>query len=126
MSDLIRLSGTTVNAPDAIALARFYAEITGGVAKGTEHWALVQGPNGDLGFQQVADHQPPTWPGGEVPMQLHLEFFVDDLEATGARVLAAGATLLEHQPNDDHCFVYADPAGHPFCLSTWGVPELGD
>ena len=25
MSDLIRLSGTTVNAPDAIALARFYA-----------------------------------------------------------------------------------------------------
>jgi len=34
-------SGTTVNAPDAIALARFYAEITGGVAKGYEHWALV-------------------------------------------------------------------------------------
>lgn len=30
MSDLIRLSLTTVNAPDAIALARFYAEITGG------------------------------------------------------------------------------------------------
>jgi len=25
-------------------------------------------------------------------MQLHLEFLVDDLEATGARVLAAGAT----------------------------------
>jgi hypothetical protein len=30
MSDLIRLSLTTVNAPDAIALARFYAEITAG------------------------------------------------------------------------------------------------
>ena len=37
MRDLIRLSGTTVNAPDAIALARFYAEITGGY----EHWALA-------------------------------------------------------------------------------------
>jgi hypothetical protein len=29
-SDLIRLSLTTVNAPEAIALARFYAEITSG------------------------------------------------------------------------------------------------
>ncbi len=43
-------------------------------------------------------------------MQMHLEFFVDDLEATGARVLAGGATRFEHQPNADHCFVYADPA----------------
>ena len=34
MSDTIRLDGTTVNAPDALALAQFYAEITGGVARG--------------------------------------------------------------------------------------------
>ena len=53
---------------------------------------------------------------------MHLEFFVDDLEATGARVLAAGATRFEHQPNVDHCIVYADPAVQPFCLSMWG-PE---
>lgn len=38
MSDLIRLSLTTVNAPDAIALARFCAEIAGGIAKGDECW----------------------------------------------------------------------------------------
>ena len=37
--------------------------------------------------------------------------------AAPARVLAAGATKYELQPND-HCRVYADPAGHPFCLST--------
>ena len=118
MSDLIRLGLGTVNAPDAIALARFYAEITGGVAKGDEYWALVEGPNGDIGFQQIDDYRPPSWPDGEVGMQLHLEFFVDDLDATGARVLAAGATRFEHQRNADHCFVYADPAGHPFriCL----------
>jgi len=126
MSDLIRLSGTTVNAPDAIALARFYAEITGGVAKGDQHWAIVEGSNGDIGFQRVDDYRPPTWPDGEVDMQMHLEFLVNDLETTGARVLAAGATRLEHQPNADHCFVYADPAGHPFCLSTWGSPRVGD
>nr|WP_240639056.1 VOC family protein [Micromonospora ureilytica] len=84
MSNLIRFSLTTVNAPNAIALARFYAEITGGVAKGDEGWALVEGPNGDIGFQQIDDYRPPTWPDGEVGMQMHLEFFVDDLEATGA------------------------------------------
>ena len=124
MSDEIRLSGTTVNAPDAIALARFYAEITGGVAKGSERWATVTGPGGYIGFQQVADHRPPVWPDGDVPMQMHLDFFVDDLDATDARVVAAGATRFDFQPNDDHCLVYADPAGHPFCLSTWDGPEL--
>ncbi|TCC12002.1 VOC family protein [Kribbella soli] len=119
MSDQIRLEGITVNAPDALVLAQFYAEITGGVVSGTSHWASVSGANGVIAFQQVEDFRPPQWPGNDVPMQMHLDFLVDDLEATGARVLAAGATLLDFQPNSDHCYVYADPAGHPFCLSTW-------
>ena len=38
-------------------------------------------------------------------------------EITGGRV-----TFQDVQPND-HCRVYADPAGHPFCLSTEDVPE---
>jgi len=88
MSDSIRLDGTTVNAPDALALAKFYAEITDGVARGTSHWAAVTGSNGFLAFQQVDDFRPPEWPGKDVPMQLHLDFLVDDLEATGTRVLA--------------------------------------
>jgi hypothetical protein len=124
MSDTIRLSGVTVNAPDAIVLARFYAVITGGVAKGDSHWAAVTGPNGDIGFQQVDDFRPPVWPVGAEPMQMHLDFFVDDLAATEARVLAAGATRFDFQPNSDHCFVYADPAGHPFCLSTWDGAQI--
>ncbi|TDW18026.1 VOC family protein [Kribbella kalugense] len=124
MSDRIRFSGVTVNAPDALALANFYAEITRGVAKGSEHWATTTGPDGSIGFQQVADFRAPQWPDGDVPMQMHLEFFVDDLAATEARVMAAGATKFDHQPNSDHCFVYADPVGHPFCLSTWDGPHL--
>jgi catechol 2,3-dioxygenase-like lactoylglutathione lyase family enzyme len=126
MSDGIRLSGTTVNAPDALALAEFYAEITDGVAKGTSRWAAVTGPNAFIGFQQVDGFRPPTWPGGSVPMHMHLDFLVDDLEAAGARACAAGATRLDFQPNSDHCFVYADPAGHPFCLSTWDGQSLAD
>jgi hypothetical protein len=34
-------------------------------------------------------------------------------------VLAAGATRFDFQPNPGHCAVYADPAGHAFCLTTW-------
>ncbi|MBW8730013.1 MAG: VOC family protein, partial [Terrabacter sp.] len=41
MSDTIRFDGTTVNAPHALELAQFYAEITCGFAKGTAHWAAV-------------------------------------------------------------------------------------
>lgn len=124
MSDRIRFSGVTVNAPDALALAEFYAEITRGVAKGSEHWAITTGPDGSIGFQQVADFRAPQWPEGDVPMQMHLEFFVDDLAATEGRVMAAGATKFDFQPNSDHCLVYADPVGHPFCLSTWDAPQL--
>jgi hypothetical protein len=124
MSDRIRFSGVTVNAPDALALAKFYAEITRGVAKGSEHWAITTGPDGSIGFQQVADFRAPQWPEGDVPMQMHLEFFVDDLAATEGRVMAAGATKFDFQPNSDHCLVYADPVGHPFCLSTWDAPQL--
>ncbi len=126
MSDHIKLSGTTVNAPDALALAEFYARITRGVAIGSSHWAAVTGPNGSIGFQQVDDFRPPLWPGNAIPMQLHLDFLVDDLAAAGTRVLDAGATLLDFQPNSDHCFVYADPVGHPFCLSTWDGVQVVD
>ena len=55
---------------------------------------------------------------------MHLDFDVDDLDATEARVLAAGATRYDFQP-DDHWRVYADPAGHPFCLiprPAWADP----
>ena len=121
MSSSISLNGTTVNAPDALALARFYAEITGGDADGSSRWAAASGPNGFITFQQVEHFRPPTWPGNHLPTQLHLDFLVDDLEASGKRVIAAGATLLDFQPNSDHCLVYADPAGHPFCLSTWNL-----
>ena len=125
MSGTIRFDGTTVNAPDALALATIYAEITEGVAKGSAHWAAVSTGGALIAFQQVEDFAPPTWPGGSAPMQLHLDFFVDDLAASGARATAAGARLLEVQPND-HCRVYADPAGHPFCLSTWKGQQLFD
>lgn len=126
MSSVIRFSGVTVNAPNAIELARFYAVITDGKATGDAHWAVLDGPNGSMGFQQVQDFRAPDWPTGPIPMQMHVDFYVDDLESTEARVLAAGAVRYDFQPNDDHCLVFADPAGHPFCLSTWDEAKVSD
>ena len=115
-------SASTARTPDDSAA--FYAEITNGaVTSQNDHWASMSGPGGTIDFWTVPNHRPAAWPDGRTPKQLHLDFYVDDLAATEAKVLAAGAPKYEFQPNADHCYVYADPAGHPFCLSTWGNPD---
>ena len=120
MSDRIRLSSAALDCPDARQLAAFYADITGGrVTFEDDQWATVDGPGGRIDFQTAPGYMPPSWPDPTSSIQMHLDFYVDDLAATEARVLAAGATKFEFQPNADHCLVFADPAGHPFCLSTW-------
>jgi catechol 2,3-dioxygenase-like lactoylglutathione lyase family enzyme len=119
MSESIKLSSVTLDCPDAGKLAAFYADITGGtVIFLHEAWATVDCPGGRIEFQTAPGHTRPTWPDPASSMQLHLDFLVDDLDAAEARVLAAGATRYDVQPNE-HCRVYADPAGHPFCLTTW-------
>lgn len=120
MSDSITLSSAALDCPDARELAAFYAGITGGrVIFENDAWATVDGPGGRIDFQTVPGYMPPAWPDPTSSIQMHLDFFVDDRAATEARVLSAGAVKLSFQPNADHCTVYADPAGHPFCLTTW-------
>jgi len=122
MSDSISLSSVTLNCPDATRLADFYAKITGGRVTFTHPaWATMAGPGGRIDCQTVADYSPPRWP--QDAALVHLDFLVDDLPATQARVLAAGATRCEAQPNAEHCLVFTDPAGHPFCLTT--VDQMG-
>jgi catechol 2,3-dioxygenase-like lactoylglutathione lyase family enzyme len=120
MSNSIKLSSVALDCPNAGELAAFYADITGGqVVFVNAEWATVDGPGGRIDFQTAPGYTPPTWPDPASSMQLHLDFLVDDLAATEARVLAAGATRYADQPNPDHCLVFADPAGHPFCLTKW-------
>ncbi len=88
----------------------------------SDSWASVQVPGGRLEFQSVPDYQPARWPDPLASIQLHLDFYVERRPRSETRVIAAGATKYDFQPND-HCTVFADPAGHPFCLSTWGKPE---
>ena len=48
-------------------------------------------------------------------MMMHLEIRVDDLALAVEHAVAVGATVAEHQPQED-VRVCLDPAGHPFCL----------
>ncbi len=121
---MIRLSAVTLDCPDAGRLAAFYAKVIGGTVTELDgQWAKVEGPNGRIDFQTVPGYTPPVWPDPSSSIQMHLDFLVTDRAAAEARVLAAGATKYAYQPNSGQCFVYADPVGHPFCLTTWdGVP----
>jgi predicted enzyme related to lactoylglutathione lyase len=51
-----------------------------------------------------------------VQQQLHLDLAVDDIDAAHERAIALGARPLDTQ---EKFRVYADPAGHPFCLCSW-------
>ncbi len=116
MSNSIRLVTVTLDCPDAGRLAAFYAQITGGAVSYEDNkWARVIGPGGRIDFTTAPGYRPPTWPDPTSSMQMHLDFDIDDADAAEAQVLAAGATKYDHQPGE-HFRVYADPAGHPFCL----------
>ncbi|WP_114854997.1 VOC family protein [Brachybacterium sp. YJGR34] len=119
MTAPITLGSVTLNAPDALTLARFYAEILRGTVRGDSRFAVVTSSAGEIDVQQVADFRPPQWPTGNPPMHIHLDLLVQDLAGAEERVLAAGATRFAAQPNAEHCLVFADPAGHPFCLTLW-------
>jgi catechol 2,3-dioxygenase-like lactoylglutathione lyase family enzyme len=108
-----RLHHVVLDCPDPAALADFYSALLGlPVTYRDDDWVVVAASDASSGlaFQQALDHRPPTWPGPALPQQTHLDIMVEDVAAAGLRVLALGATKL-NGPD-----VYADPAGHPFCL----------
>ena len=112
-----------IDCPDPDALAEFYSELLGlPVTYKSADFVVIARNDTTSGFafQLAPDHVPPRWPDPAAPQQLHLDVMVDDLDVADAQVRALGATAL---PAGDH--VYADPAGHPFCLIPrpgWAAP----
>ncbi|GLF99274.1 VOC family protein [Streptomyces yaizuensis] len=115
---IAELTAVTLDCPDARRLAAFYQGLLGGeVRTESDNWIeLVIDGAPSLGFQQVAAYTPPTWPVGDVPTQVHLDLQVGDLDAAEAGALALGASVLDAGDTTRSWRVYADPAGHPFCL----------
>jgi hypothetical protein len=82
-------------------------------------WLVLAAPGGlRLAFALVPELTPSSWPDRTQPARMHLDFPVADLDAAHERALVAGARPLTGppEPSDDMFRVYADPAGHPFCL----------
>jgi catechol 2,3-dioxygenase-like lactoylglutathione lyase family enzyme len=104
-------------------LARFYSELLGlPIRYRSDDWVVVarDDTSSGLAFQLAPDHQPPHWGDPTRPQQFHLDVMVDDVEGAQPQVLALGARLLSQTSH-----VFADPAGHPFCLiprPSWAPP----
>ena len=114
---LAKLDVVVLDCPDPRALAGFYAEVLGGTVEGDGDWVDLKLPGGpSLAFQAAAGHVPPSWPAPDASQQFHLDLAVDDLDAAEKGVLALGATPLDTADRSRTFRVYADPAGHPFCL----------
>jgi predicted enzyme related to lactoylglutathione lyase len=113
-----RLQTVVIDCPDPRSLAAFYGELLGWhVTDEEDDWITISSDSdaATLSFQLAADLEPPRWPDPSRPQQFHLDVAVDDIETAEKRVLEAGATRLE-EGGGQTFRVYADPAGHPFCL----------
>jgi predicted enzyme related to lactoylglutathione lyase len=115
VGSVMRLFAVTIDAPDASALARFYADLTGTeVTYDGPEGALIAADGRNVMFQQIGEYTPPRWPDPAYPQQAHLDLYVEDLDAGEARAVELGATRLDAA--GEHFRVFTDPAGHPFCL----------
>ena len=125
---------------DARGLAEFYRKLLGFVYRAGDEppaggqmdergqdWLVLHHPSGSprIAFQQVPALPRSTWPRDEIPQQLHLDLTVPtvpDLDRQHERALELGATLLYDRSRHEQepLRVYADPAGHPFCIFVAG------
>lgn len=135
MDEYPQLLQTALDCTDARELAEFYRQLLGlryrsgdepptdGVRDDAD-WLVLIDVNGlrRLAFQQVDDLPRATWPEPPgVPQQLHLDFTVPsrtELERHRQRSIALGAVVLLDRTDDpgEPLYVFADLAGHPFCI----------
>ncbi|MFC4149162.1 VOC family protein [Micromonospora mangrovi] len=131
-----RLCQVVLDCTDARALAEFYRALLGLVYRPGDEppeaghpdergrdWLVLRTPDGapQIAFQQVERLPEASWPDGPVPQQLHLDLTVtsvEELRVQHDRVLHLGGRLLRDRIDDpeEPLRVYADPAGHPFCV----------
>ena len=120
-----RLHHVIVDCPDPAALAAFWSALLGlPVTWQQDDFAVVSvnDTTSGVAFQRVAGLPAAALAGPGQPQQLHFDVMVDDVATAGPQVLALGARRLGGEARSP---VYADPAGHPFCLiprPSWAPP----
>ncbi len=116
------LQCVVLDCPDVTVLAGFYQALLGGIVNQADpRWrtgpdfTTLHTPCGVvLAFQLVRYFVAPGWPDPAYPQQLHLDIDVPDLDEAHERVVGLGGCLLRADPRGWR--IYADPAGHPFCM----------
>ena len=113
----MRIQHTVVvfDAADINRESSFWAAVLGGTILADTDWHSIRvygQPR--MAVQLAPNHVPPDWPDGS-PQQIHVDLWVDEVEPAEAEVLSLGARLLR-AVDEEQFRVYADPAGHPFCL----------
>lgn len=108
------------DAPDLRTESEFWAGVLDGTVDVDDDWHMVLVDDAPVvGVQLAPNHVPPDWPDGTPQQQIHLDLWVDDIATAHETVMTLGAKLLkpaEDTDEPDNFQVYADPAGHPFCL----------
>lgn len=129
-----QLLHTVIDSAEPRELAEFYRQLFGYVYRlgdeppeGTDPdddvWLVLTDQAGRrmITFQKTERLERSTWPDPTVPMQLHLDFTVTDrkaLEKQRERAERLGARLILDRVDDEEepLYVFADLAGHPFCI----------
>lgn len=107
------------DAADMEAESDFWAALVGGTVQKDDVWHMIfVGSAPELAVQHAPDHQRPSWPGGVPQQQIHYDLWVEDYRPAHEEVIRLGAKLLQPTAAEgrERWAVYADPAGHPFCL----------
>jgi hypothetical protein len=127
---------TVLDTTDPRRLAEFYRQLfglayrpgdetppAGAPDERGQDWLVLRTPDGGraLAFQKVDDLPETTWPEAGVPQQMHLDTAVSsvaELDRQHERAMALGARLRFDRTDDEEepLRVYADPAGHLFCI----------
>jgi Glyoxalase-like domain len=110
-----RLARVVFDCLDPRALSRFYEELLDmreRVVDTPERVVIAAMPGPAFAFQQ-SQCAAPRWPDPAYPAQVHLDLGFDGRDDAMERMAELGAV---HLATLSHHSVYADPAGHPFCV----------
>lgn len=110
-----------IDCPDPLILANFYDQflrMPHRVEDSPDRIVIVRDAETFpmLAFQRVENYIAPRWPDPAYPAQMHFDLGFDDRAAAERRATELGATWIRPQHEKEFGHVFADPAGHPFCL----------
>ena len=133
----MRIVQTVLDTTDPRALAEFYRQLldlryrpgdeppaAGEPDERGQDWLVLRSSSPgqpQLAFQKADELPRSTWPDQAIPQQLHLDIAVEtrpELDAAHDKALSLGARVLLDRSDDpdEALYVFADLAGHPFCI----------